>query len=104
MKCSLKRPYLLSISVRQELDQKVEWFESKLLLFLDKHTKILYVSPFSKRWWNDKVVKTRKVWTRAKKIYERDIKYKDELKQAHNIYYYTIKKTKCVCWQKFLQE
>ena len=49
MECSLKRPYLSSTSVRYNLDQEVEWFESKLSLLLDKNAKVLHVSPFSKR-------------------------------------------------------
>lgn len=48
------------------------------------------------------MAKAKKVWVRAKKIYKKDIKYKNNLKQAYNIYYHIIKKTKCVYWQNFL--
>ena len=44
MECSLKRPYLSSTSVRQDLDKEIEWFELKLSLLLDEHAKILHVS------------------------------------------------------------
>ena len=80
MKYSMKRPYLSYTSVRQDLDQEVEWFKSKLLLFLDKHAKVLHVSVFSKKWWNDKVAKAKNVWARAKKVYGEDIRYKNKLK------------------------
>ena len=75
-----KRPFITSTSSKEDLDDEVEWFESKISLFLDEHAKILRVSPYSKRWWNDEVAEARKSWARAKKTYGRDIRYKVELK------------------------
>ena len=49
MEYSLKKPYLSSTNMRYDLDQEVEWFESKLSLLLDENTKVLHVSLFSKR-------------------------------------------------------
>lgn len=103
MECSVNRPYLSPTSLKEDLDEEVEWFESNLILLLDKHAKVLYVSPFSKRWWNDEVAKARKTWARAKKSYGREDRYQDELKQARNTYYRVIRKAKKVCWQNFLQ-
>lgn len=95
---SINRPYrLLTSSNEEDLDEEVEWFESSLSLLLDKHAKILYVRPFSKRWWNDEVVKARKAWARAKKIYGRDPSFRDELKQARNTYNHVIRKAKRDC-------
>ena len=103
MECSINRPYISPTSLKEDLDEEVKWFESRLSLLLDKYAKILYVSPFSKRWWNDEVAEARKTWARAKRSYGRDDKYQDELKQARNTYYRVIRKAKRVCWQNFLQ-
>lgn len=74
-----------------------------MTLWLDKHVKILYVSTFSKKWSNDELAKRRKVWAQAKKIYKKESRYKNELRQAWNTYYHIIKKAKKECWQNFLQ-
>ena len=103
MECNINRPYISSTSLKEDLDEEVEWFESSLSLLLDKYAKILYISPFLKRWWNDEVAEARKTWARAKKSYGRDDKYHDELKKARNTYYRVIRKAKRVCWQNFLQ-
>ena len=103
MECSINIPYILSTSSKEDLDEEVEWFESNLSLLLDKHAKVLYVSPFSKRLWNKEVAKARKTWARAKKAYGRDDRNQDELKKARNTYYHVIRKAKRVCWQNFLQ-
>lgn len=97
------RSYISSTSLKEDLDQEVEWFESRLSSLLDKHAKILYVSPFSKRWWNQEVAEARKAWARAKNIYGRESSCKDELRQARNTYYHIIRKAKRECWQNFLQ-
>lgn len=55
LECSTRRPCISETSSKQDLDDEVEWFESTLSSFLDKHAKILRVSPFSKRWWNEEV-------------------------------------------------
>ncbi len=103
MNCSSNRPYISLASSKHQLEDEVEWFESSLSELLDRHAKILYVTPFSKRWWNDEVADGRKVWAIAKKTYGRDLRYADELKQARNTYYRIIRKAKRECWQKFLQ-
>ncbi len=103
MDCSSNRPHISSASSKQQLEDEVEWFELSLLELLDKHAKILYITQFSKRWWNDEVADGRKVWARAKKIYGRDLRYADKLKQARNTYYRIIRKAKRECWQNFLQ-
>lgn len=47
--------------------------------------------------------KLEKIWTRDKKRYGGNDVYKEELKQAGNSYYGTIRKAKRLCWQNFLQ-
>lgn len=100
---SSQKTYVSSTSVQDDLEKEVEWFEPNLSLLLNKHAKVLYVSPFSKRWWNDKVADARKIWARGKKCYGKDLRYKEELKKACNSYYRVIRVTKRVCWQNFLQ-
>lgn len=82
LESSSERLFIISIISKKDLEDKVEWFELKVLLFLDKHAKILHVSLYLKRWWNDKVAEAQKSWAKAKKVYGGDIKYKVELKQA----------------------
>lgn len=101
LESSSERPLITSASSKKDLDDEVEWFESKVSLFLNKHAKILRVSPFSKRWWNEKVAEARKSWAKAKKTYGGDIRYKFKLKQARNTYYHIVRKVKRVYWQKF---
>ena len=59
MECSINRPYILPTSLKKDLDEEIEWFESSLSLLLDKYTKIVYVSLFSKRWWNDELAEKK---------------------------------------------
>ena len=54
-------------SSRYDLDSEVEWFGAELGVWLDKYSKITRVTSFSKRWWNDKIVQTRKTQAREKK-------------------------------------
>lgn len=49
------------------------------------------------------MAEARKTWAKNKRRLSRDENLKDELKQARNSYYRTIKKAKRLCWQKFLQ-
>lgn len=97
------RPYLSIESSMQDLDDEVEWFEAKLSQLLDRHAKITRVGAYSKRWWNKEVAEARKVWAQDKKKYGRNISFKEELRQARNAYYHTIRKAKRECWQNFLQ-
>lgn len=82
IECSAGKPYSLGTSLKIDLDDEVEWFESTLSSFLDKHAKILRVSSFSKRCWNKEVAEARKIWARAKKTYQGKLEFKDELRQV----------------------
>ena len=48
MEGSIDGSYLLLTSLKKDLDEEIEWFESNLLLLLDKHIKVLYISLFQK--------------------------------------------------------
>lgn len=74
------KSYISLASSEYWLKDEVKWFESTLLKLIDRHTKILYITPFSQRWWNDKVANRRKVWVRVNKTYRRDLRYTDKLK------------------------
>lgn len=103
MECNTGGPCVSETSSKQDLDDELQWLESSLSSFLDKHSKILRVSPFSKRWWNEDVAEARKVWAQAKKTYQGKLEFKDELRQTQNTYYRIIRQAKPACWQKFLQ-
>ena len=88
---------------KQELDKEIEWFEEKLTKLLNKYTKITQITSYSKRWWNKEVAEARSTWAKDKRRLGKDEDLKEELKQAQNQYFWTIKKAKRECWQRFLQ-
>ena len=49
------------------------------------------------------MAEARKVWAQDKKKYGGNVSFKEELRQARNAYYHTIRKAKRECWQNFLQ-
>ncbi len=79
---------------KQELDKEVEWFEKKLTELLNKYAKITQITSYSKRWWNKKVAKARSTWVKDKRRLDRNEDLKEELKQARNQYFRTIRKAK----------
>lgn len=87
----------------QDLDDEVEWFEAKISQLLDRHATITRVGSYSKRWWNKEMAEARRVWAQDKKKYGGNVYFKEELRQARNAYYRTIRKVKRECWQNFLQ-
>ncbi len=52
------------------------------------------ITAYSKRWWNHDLAEVRKTWARDKKRLSRDQDLKEELKQARNKYYRSIRKAK----------
>ena len=49
---------------------------------------------YSKRWSNKKVAEVRKIETKNNRRLSKDKNLKNKLRQAHNLYYRTIKKAK----------
>ena len=95
--------YLTSECTKEDLDKEVEWFESKIAELLNNHAKITRVCAYSKRWWNNDVVEARSKWARDKRKFGKELDQRQELKQARNLYYRTIRKAKRLSWQNFLQ-
>ena len=94
---------LTPFSTKEDLDTEVEWFEKSVTELLNNHAKVTRVSAYSKRWWNEEIAEARFSWAKAKKDLGRDEIRKQELKQARNSYYRTIRKAKRLSWQNFLQ-
>ena len=94
---------LTPFSTKDDLDTEVEWFEKSVTELLNNHAKVTRVSAYSKRWWNKEVAEARSSWAKAKRDLGRDETRKQELKQARNSYYRTIRKAKRLSWQNFLQ-
>lgn len=93
---------LTSLSTIDDLDKEVEWFENRIIELLNNHAKITKVYAYSKQWWNKEVAEARSSWAKAKKKLGGDKIRKQELKQARNSYYQTIRKAKRLSWQNFL--
>ena len=96
-KSSIGQNGLTAQSTKEELDKEVEWFGGKIITLLDNHAKITKVCAYSKRWWNEEVAEARKRWARDKREFDRDEDRKQELKQARNSYYQTIRRAKWLC-------
>lgn len=101
--CISSRPYLTFLSIIEDLNHEVKWFEEETSRGLDKHAKITRVTSYSKIWWNDDVANARKTWAKEKRKFSGSNGNTVELKRARNIYHRVIRKAKRVCWQKFLQ-
>ena len=102
-KFSIGQKYLTPLSTKEDLDKEAQWFESKIAELLNNHAKITRVCAYSKQWWNEGVAEARRLWAKDKRKLSGDENRKQELKQARNSYYRTIRKAKRLCWQNFLQ-
>ena len=100
---SEKEPHLDLLCTKTELDKGVKWFEENLTALLNCHAKVTKVTSYSKKWWNKEVAEARLLWAKDKRRLGQNEDLKEELKQAQNRYFRTIKKAKRECWQKFLQ-
>ena len=65
---SHERPILDQRCNRVTLDQEVGWIEDTLTDLLNRYSKIMRVTSYSKRWWNKEVAHARKVWAKEKKM------------------------------------
>ncbi len=64
------------------LDQEVKWMENTLTNILNAYSKIMHVTCYSKRWWNEEVAKARKIWAKEKKIWGQVTPNRETLKQV----------------------
>ena len=81
----------------------MEWIKDKLTDLFNKYTKVMRVTPYSKRWWNKNVAQARKVWAREEKLWGKITPNREKLKQAQNTFYCTVRKAKIECWQNFFE-
>ncbi len=61
------------------------------------------ITCYSKKWWNEEVVKACKIWAKKKKVWGQVMPNKEKLKQAQNVFYRIVRKIKRGCWQDFLE-
>ena len=95
---------LMSFSIKDGLDIRVEWFEKSVTELLNNHAKVIRISAYFKQWQNKKVAKARSNWAKTKRDVGRDETQKQELKQNRNLSYQIIRKVKRLSWQNFLQK
>ncbi len=65
---SSKWPILDKTCNRAILDLEIEWIEDTLTDLLKKYSKVMRVTFYSKRWWNEEVAQACKLWAKEKKI------------------------------------
>lgn len=53
-------------STKEDLDREVEWFEGKLVRFLNNHARVSRITAYLKKWWNEKVAEARKEWQKIR--------------------------------------
>ena len=99
-------PFLLnSIPGNQELDLLAEDFTNRIVEAASNSIPRTTTSPYSKPWWNEDLKSLRK----SMLYYSRKFKasgytlYKQELQNARNTYFNSIKSTKLAHWNKFLE-
>ncbi len=100
---SQERPILKNSCNCFALDQEVKWIEDTLTNILNAYSKIMRVTCYSKRWWNEEVAKARKIWAKEKKVWGQVTPNREKLKQARNAFYHIVRKAKRECWQDFLE-
>ena len=59
-----------NFSTKEDIEEEVRWIENTLTKVLNTHAKPLYISAFSKRWWNDKVKEARLKYSRRRREYK----------------------------------
>lgn len=74
-------------SCQKDLDEEVYWLEKNLAEVLNTHAKILRVTSFPKRWWNEKVTGARKIRAKAKKKWGTITPDRAKFKEARNLFY-----------------
>jgi hypothetical protein len=94
-----------NFSTKEDIEEEVRWIENTLTKVLNTHAKPLYISAFSKRWWNDKVKEARLKYSRRRREYksQRNSLGLEKLKAARNNYYYIVRKEKRECWKAYLE-
>ena len=86
-----------------ELAGEAVWIQETLTAVLDQHAQPVWVTPRSKRWWNQEIKDARGVYCQARRAWQVQIISTNELREARNSYYRTIRRSKRACWEAFLR-
>lgn len=76
--------------------------QENLTIILNQRAKPARVSPRSKRWWNQEIKDARTAYNHARRTWQMQATPTEELREARNHYYRTIRRTKRACWEAFL--
>jgi hypothetical protein len=63
---------------------------------------MLRVTAYSKRWWGPKVKEARQAYAQAKRAWQEGVLILQDLREARNHFYRTVRRAKRECWQDFL--
>lgn len=66
----------MSECIKEDLDKKVEWFENKIVEFLNSYAEITKICAYLKQLWNKDIIKARSKWARDKKKFRKEPKQK----------------------------
>lgn len=66
-KSSMDLSYLNSSSTKENPDKAVDQFENKRTRFLNTYAKVLRITAYSKRWWNEEEAQARRTWAQDKR-------------------------------------
>ncbi len=96
-----------SVYTNQELDDLGELFTKNILNAANSSIpRVKHNSSFSKPWWNDNLKNLRKTMQKFYRLYKASefTLYLQDLKNARNLYFNTIKIEKRKHWNKFLEK
>lgn len=62
----MNQPHLTSLITKKDLNKEIEQYKSKLVKLLNNHTKITWITAYSKGQQNEKVTEIRKIWVKNK--------------------------------------
>jgi ribonuclease HI len=96
------RPALTDACTKEDVDEEALWIENSLTMVLSRHAKPTRLSPYSKRWWGEKIQKARNQYARARRAWRAGGVGDEDHCEARNSYYRTIRKAKRECWEAFL--
>lgn len=101
IRLSLANPPILETT--DNLDQEAKWIQQALTDVLNSWAKPLYITTFSKRWWNKDIKKARQTFTSAHHRWQRGQITFSEYKEARNSFYILIRREKRHTWEQFLE-
>ena len=97
------RPALTDGCVQSDVAEEAAWIQATLTEVINQHARQLRVTAYSKRWWGPRVKSERRLYGQAKRAWARGAIGRQDLKEARNQFYRTIREEKRGCWESFLQ-